>query len=76
MTVERKKWSENFSEWYHDVIERAGIIDYRYPIKGCGVWLPYGLKFRNNIVNIIRRLLDQTGHEEMMFPILIPEDLL
>ena len=76
LTVERKKWSENFSEWFHDVIERAENIDYRYPIKGCGVWLAYGLKFRNNIVNIIRQLLDQTGHEEMMFPILIPEDLL
>lgn len=40
MAVERKKWSENFSEWYNELIETAGIQDKRYPVKGMNVWLP------------------------------------
>ncbi|MFQ6077230.1 MAG: proline--tRNA ligase, partial [Candidatus Bathyarchaeia archaeon] len=54
----------------------AEIYDYRYPIKGCGVWRPYGFKLRSNILNLIRRHLDETGHEEALFPLLIPEDFL
>ena len=69
--VERNRWQNNFSEWFQDVITNAEIMDYRYPIKGCGVWLPYGFKLRSNIINLIRKLLDETGHEEILFPTLI-----
>lgn len=65
-----------FSEWFHDVIEKAGIIDYRYPVKGCGVWLPYGFKLRQNVAALIRRLLDETDHEEVLFPTLITAEML
>ena len=75
MISERKIWKEKFGEWFRKVIAEAGILDYRYPIKGCGVWLPYGFKLRRNILGIIRKLLDESGHEEMLFPLLIPEDL-
>ncbi|AEF95852.1 proline--tRNA ligase [Methanotorris igneus] len=65
-----------FSEWYSEILERAGIYDVRYPIKGCGVYLPYGFKIRRYTFEIIRKLLDETGHDEALFPMLIPEDLL
>ncbi|MHA1777195.1 MAG: proline--tRNA ligase [Promethearchaeota archaeon] len=66
---------ENFSEWFNQVIFDAEIIDYRYNLKGCGVWLPYGFKVRQNSFQIIRDLLDNTPipHDEMLFPLLIPE---
>jgi len=51
----------------------AEILDYRYPIKGCAVWRPYGFKIRRNILRLIRDLLDSAGHEEAYFPLLIPE---
>ena len=35
--------------------------------------MPYGFKIRRNILNILRYLLDTTGHEETLFPLLIPE---
>ncbi|MHC1586165.1 MAG: proline--tRNA ligase [Candidatus Hecatellaceae archaeon] len=76
MPVERRSWAESFSEWFHDVLFKAGIVDYRYPVKGCGVWLPYGFKLRSRILNIIRRLLDESGHEEVLFPLLITEGML
>jgi prolyl-tRNA synthetase len=71
--VRRQKWSKEFGEWFRHVLIDAGIMDYRYPIKGCGVWLPYGFKIRRNVLQILRDLLDSTGHEEALFPLMIPE---
>lgn len=72
-----RKEGITFSKWFENIISRAEIYDYgRYPIKGCGIWLPYGFKIRRFVVNIIRELLNETGHEEILMPLLIPEDLL
>ncbi|CAB49884.1 proline--tRNA ligase [Pyrococcus abyssi] len=71
--VERKRWSENFSEWFNEVIEEAGILDKRYPVKGMNVWLPYGLKIMKNIEKFIHEEMERTGHQEVLFPALIPE---
>ena len=74
--VSREEWSKNFGEWYRRMLMEADIMDYRYPVKGCGVWLPYGFKLRKLVLDIIRELLDSTGHQEVLFPTLIPEDML
>ena len=71
--MKRQKWSTKFGEWFRDVLINAEIMDYRYPIKGSGVWMPYGFKIRRNVLQIIRDLLDNTGHNETLFPLLIPE---
>ena len=71
--AKREKWSKHFGTWYRKVLIDAGIADYRYPIKGCGVWMPYGFKIRKYGLQILRDLLDSTGHEETLFPLLIPE---
>ncbi len=77
MKASREKWSSNFSEWFDWVIREAEVYDYgRYPIKGVGIWLPYGFKIRKFTLDIIRKLLDETGHEEILLPMLIPEHLL
>jgi prolyl-tRNA synthetase len=72
-TAKREKISKHFGTWYRKVLIDAGIADYRYPIKGCGVWMPYGFKIRKYGLQILRDLLDATGHEEALFPLLIPE---
>jgi prolyl-tRNA synthetase len=71
--VSREKWRKQFGEWFREVLISAEIMDYRYPIKGFGVWLPYGFQIRRNVFQIIRNLLDATGHKEALFPLLIPE---
>ena len=63
----------DFSEWFHDILEEAEIIDMRYPVKGMHVWLPQGFKIRKYTLNILRNILDE-DHEEVLFPLLIPED--
>lgn len=74
MKIKRDKWSKEFSKWFDEVLERAELYDYgRYPLKGTGIWRPYGFKLRQNIINIIRREHDVRGHEELLLPLLIPE---
>ena len=63
---------ENFDEWFHDILEKANITDSRYPIKGMAVWMPYGFQIRKHSMNIIKKLLDK-DHEEVLFPMLVPE---
>lgn len=66
---------ENFSEWYDEIMELADIIDKRYPIKGMLVWKPYGYKALKLMEQKMKELLDETGHEEAYFPMLVPEDV-
>ncbi|MCL2712995.1 MAG: hypothetical protein FWD37_07000, partial [Methanomassiliicoccaceae archaeon] len=63
----------DFSEWYNDIVEKANLSDKRYPIKGMNVWTPYGWKIMRNVDTYIRKELDETGHDEVCFPLLIPE---
>jgi prolyl-tRNA synthetase len=62
-----------FSEWFHNILEEAEIIDTRYPIKGMHVWQPQGFQIRKHTLNLVREILDE-DHEEVLFPLLIPED--
>ena len=55
------------------MVERAALSDKRYPIKGMNVWTPYGWKIMRFVDTYIRRELDVTGHDEVCFPLLIPE---
>ncbi|MGA9099688.1 MAG: proline--tRNA ligase [Methanotrichaceae archaeon] len=64
---------EDFSEWYHELLMVAEIIDNRYPVKGMSVWFPFGYAIRKNVYGIIRQLLD-VDHQEAEFPLLIPEN--
>jgi prolyl-tRNA synthetase len=71
--IPRERWSKHFGKWFRNVLIEGKILDYRYPIKGCAVWLPYGFRIRENVFCVIRSQLDSTGHDEALFPLLIPE---
>ncbi len=68
------KKAEDFSEWYNEIVEKANLTDKRYPIKGMNVWTPYGWKIMQAIDSHIRHGFDATNHQEVCFPLLIPED--
>ena len=65
--------AEKFDEWYNEIVERADLCDKRYPVKGMNIWRPYGWKIMRNVDKIIREEMEKTGHEEVYFPLLIPE---
>lgn len=73
MPETKVKKEEDFHEWYNEMVELAGLCDKRYPIKGMNVWRPYGWKIMQNIDALIREEMISTGHEEVYFPLLIPE---
>jgi prolyl-tRNA synthetase len=64
---------DNFSEWYHELLMTAEIVDNRYPVKGMCVWFPFGFALKKNVYGVIRELLDP-DHQETQFPLLIPEN--
>jgi prolyl-tRNA synthetase len=63
---------KNFSEWFHNILEDAELMDARYPVIGMSVWLPRGFKLRKYSLELLQNLLDEE-HEETLFPMLIPE---
>jgi len=69
------KKTEDFNEWYNEIVELADLCDKRYPIKGMNVWRPYGWKLMSHVDKLIRLEMDKTDHQEVMFPLLIPERL-
>ena len=64
---------ENFSEWYNELVEKADLIDKRYPIKGMDVWRPYGLAIMRAIDRYTHDEMARTKHEEVQFPLFIPQ---
>lgn len=69
------KKSENFSEWYTDVIQKAGLADYA-PVKGCQVIRPYGFAIWENIQKVFDEVIKKAGVKNAYFPLFIPERFL
>src|SRR3981081_4935938 len=67
--------SEDFDRWYVDVVRRAELADYT-PIGGFMVVRPYGWALWENTRDALDAMIKRTGHENMQFPLFIPESLL
>ncbi len=67
--------SEDFSQWYVDVVRKADLADYT-SLKGCMVIKPYGFGLWENIRDGLDRRFKETGHQNAYFPLLVPESLL
>ncbi len=58
-------------QWYQDVIRAAGLAAYS-EVPGCMIIEPNGCALWNRIRNCLGARIEATGHEDMMFPTLIP----
>src|SRR5579864_8928251 len=67
--------SEDFDRWYVDTVLRAELADYA-PVRGCMVIRPYGYALWENIQRALDDMFKRTGHQNMYFPLLIPESYL
>ena len=65
----------DFAQWFTDVCKKAELIDYS-SIKGMFIYRPYGYAIWENIQKELDRRFKETGHENVMMPMLIPESLL
>ncbi len=70
------KKSENFSEWFHEIIHKAGLIDQRFPLQGFLVFNWYGLEIHEAYMEYLEKLYKKNGYKKYYFPTLIPEKLL
>ncbi len=67
--------SEDYSQWYVDVVRKADLADYT-TLKGCMVIKPYGYALWENIRDSLDRRIKDTGHQNAYFPLFVPESLL
>ncbi|MFC2029491.1 proline--tRNA ligase [Chloroflexota bacterium] len=67
--------SEDFSAWYNEVVVRAEMADYA-PVRGCMVVRPYGTALWENVQAALDRRFKETGHQNALFPLLIPMSFL
>jgi len=63
--------SENFSEWYNQLVLKSDLADYA-PVRGCMVVKPYGWALWENITALLDKEFKATGHVNAAFPTLIP----
>ena len=67
--------TEDYSEWYNQVVLRAEMADYA-PVRGCMIVRPYGWALWENITAQLDRRFKATGHLNAAFPLLIPRSFI
>lgn len=67
--------SQDFSEWYQDVVLQAKLADYS-PVKGCMVIRPNGYSIWEKIQSNLDRRIKQSGARNAYFPFFIPESFM
>ncbi len=75
MVEEITSMDVDFAKWYTDVVKKADLMDYT-TIKGCMIVRPYGCAIWENIKDVLDGMFKETGHENIMMPLFIPESLL
>jgi len=67
--------SEDFSQWYLDVVLKTELADYG-PVKGCMIIRPYGYAVWESMQADMDRRIKETGHVNAYFPLFIPKSFL
>ena len=70
-----KPRSQDYSQWYLDVIKAAQLAD-NSPVRGCMVIRPEGFAIWEAIQADLDRRFKETGHVNAYFPLLIPQSFL
>ena len=71
----RIRRSENFAEWYQEVIKEADLAEHS-GVRGCMVIKPWGWAIWEKLQERMDRLIKATGHDNRYFPIFIPLELI
>ncbi len=72
MAKEITSRSENYSQWYIDLVRKAGLADYT-EVKGCMVIKPYGFGIWEKMQRVLDDKFKETGHVNAYFPLFIPK---
>ena len=69
------KRSDDYNQWYIDVVMRAEMADYA-PVRGCMVIRPWGYAIWERMQRALDDMFKATGHQNAYFPLLIPKSFL
>jgi prolyl-tRNA synthetase len=65
---------ENYSQWYLDIVKKAGLSD-NSAVRGCMVIKPYGYAIWEKMQAQLDKMFKETGHVNAYFPLFVPKSL-
>ncbi len=74
MSKEITSRQQDYSQWYNDLVIKAGLADYS-AVRGCMVIKPYGYALWENMQRELDRMFKETGHQNAYFPLFVPKSL-
>jgi len=74
MAFEKVKRSENYSEWYNNLVKNADLAEHS-AVKGCMVIKPYGYAIWEKMQRQLDDMFKETGHVNAYFPLFVPKSL-
>ena len=75
MTKALPKRSENYSEWYNEIVKRADLAE-NSAVRGCMVIKPYGYAIWEKMQRALDDMFKATGHQNAYFPLFVPKSFL
>lgn len=66
---------KDYSQWYNDLVIKAGLADYS-AVRGCMVIKPYGYALWEKMRDQLDKRFKETGHVNAYFPLFIPKSFL
>src|SRR5579871_3664394 len=66
---------QDYSQWYNDLVIKAGLADYS-AVRGCMVIKPYGFAIWEKMQRALDDMFKETGHQNAYFPLFIPKSFL
>jgi len=75
MAKEITKRTDDYSQWYLDIVRKAGLAD-NSAVRGCMVIKPYGYAIWEHLRDELDRMFKETGHVNAYFPLFIPKSFL
>ncbi len=69
------KRSENYSEWYNEIVKRAELAE-NSAVRGCMVIKPYGFAIWEKMQRALDDMFKETGHQNAYFPLFVPKSFL
>src|SRR5690554_1560114 len=72
MAKELTPRSENYSQWYQDLVIKADLAE-NSAVRGCMVIKPYGYAIWEKMQGELDRMFKETGHVNAYFPLFIPK---
>ncbi len=75
MAKEVTKRSDNYSQWYDNLVVKADLAE-RSAVRGCMVIKPYGYAIWEKMHEVLDKMFKETGHVNAYFPLFIPKSFL